>query len=74
MPPLPDEIWELIDHAEETIKASDEAAVFSSIKDEELDDAIDAQEEAKEVAFDSMEEAVAAAALVIDAIKDHFGV
>ena len=69
---LPEDVLEFMDHAEEALKASDEAVVFSTIKDQELEEALDEQEEARDCAFEAMEEALASAALFLDSIKAHF--
>ena len=74
MTTIPQDLLDLLDEAEKQLEEANAASVFHQVKVAELDDAVEAEAEAQQVAFEQLAESNAAAGVALDAIRKHFGI
>lgn len=74
MTTVPPELLELLDEAQRRLEESGDATVFHTVREQELVEAIEGEEEARDFAFEQMQEANAAAGIAITELRKHFGV
>ena len=74
MATVPQELLDLLNEAQKQLEESNDAAIFHTVKEQEAVEAVDEAEEAKEFAFEQLQEANAAAGIALDELRKHFGV
>lgn len=74
MATLPQDLLDLLNEAQKQLEEANDASVFHTVRQQELEDAVDAEEEAREVAFDQLQDSNAGAAIALDELRKHFGV
>lgn len=74
MATVPQDLLDLLNEAQKQLDEAQAAAVFHEVKVQELQDALDDEDEAKEDAFEQLQESNAAAAVALDSLKKHFGI
>ena len=74
MATVPQELLDLLNEAQKQLEESNDAAVFHNFKEQELVEAMELEEEAKDFAFEQLQEANVAAGVAITELRKHFGV
>ena len=73
MATVPQELLDLLNEAQKQLDEATEASTFHAIKLQELEEAMDAEEEAQDNEVVQLQESNATAAVAIAEIKAHFG-
>ena len=74
MATVPQELLDLLNEAQEKLAESNDAVVCHNFKEQELFSAADEEEDAKDLAFEKLQEANAAVGIALDVLRDHLGV
>lgn len=74
MATVPQELLELLNEAQKQLDEANDSAIFHAVKLQELEDAVTQEEDAKDDAFEQLQESNAAAAVAIGELKKHFGI
>ena len=74
MATVPQELLDLLNEAHRQLEEANDAMILHSVKEQEADEAIDEAEEAKESAFELLQESNASAGIALTELQGYFGI
>ena len=74
MTAIPQELLDLLNEARAQLDEANDAVLFHAVKEQETAESIDLEEEAKEFAFEQLQESNASAGIALDELRKYFGI